>query len=120
MIRLNKPVRLLEWGKGTSTQNQNWRMMAEGKILSCKRSGGTATMVVEIPGSLEKENQEDDTVKVAQLGEGMAPMARKWGEIKDRWGEVAMGRLKSMEGSGGKTVIAIEIAAATKVGRALI
>ena len=74
-------------------------------------------MVVELKGQLNKNNQQDDHVKVAQLGEGMAPYAERWGKIKARWGEVAMGRLKSVESAGNKSRVHIEISAATKVGR---
>jgi hypothetical protein len=45
----------------------------------------------------------------------MAPHAEKWGVVKDRWGEVAMGLLKAIQNDGGRTVITIEIPAATKV-----
>jgi hypothetical protein len=114
-IRLRKPVRLLEWGTGTNTTNQKWEQCGEGKIQSCKRKDGVTTMVVEMTSKFEKRNLRDDTVKVAQLGEGMAPHAEKWGVVKDRWGEVAMGLLKAIQNDGGRTVITIEIPAATKV-----
>jgi hypothetical protein len=114
-IRLRKPVKLLEWGTGTNTTNQKWEQCGEGRIQSCKRKDGFTTMIVDLTGKFEKQNLRDDTVKVAQLGEGMAPHAEKWGAIKDRWGEVAMGLLKSIDNTGGKTVVTIEIPAATKV-----
>jgi len=117
MIRPNKPVKLLEWGLGTNTMNQRWEDMAEGSILSAKRQDGVMEMVVEIKGSLNKKNSQDSTVKVAQLGEGMAPLSERWGIIKPRWGEVAMGKLKSVESVGNKSRVHIEIDAATKVGR---
>jgi hypothetical protein len=114
-IRLRKPVRLLEWGTGTNTTNQKWEPCGEGKIQSCKRKNNVTTMVVEVDGKFQKQNLRDDTIKVAQLGEGMAPHAEKWGAVKDRWGEVAMGMLKGIDSSGAKTVLTIEIPAATKV-----
>lgn len=119
MIRLNKPVKLLEWGEGTNTTNQRWEEMGEGSIKSAKRKEYITMMVVEVKGSIAKRNIRDDSVKVAQLGEGMAPHAERWGTIKDRWGEVAMGKIKSIESSGGNTLIQIEIKNATKMGKAL-
>src|SRR6185295_9659269 len=116
-IRLHKPVKLLEWGTGTNTTNQRWIEFGEGKIQSCKRKENITTMVVELKGPFKKENLRDDTVKVAQLGEGMAPHAEKWGEIKDRCGEVAMGKIKGIDNAAGNAVVSIEISAATKVSR---
>src|SRR5947207_8252629 len=115
MIRLRKPVKLLEWGQGTNTTNQRWEEMANGKILVAKREHGVMNMQVEIDGAFTKKNPKDDSVKVAQLGEGMAPHAEKWGTITDRWGEVAMGKIKNVDSSGSKSVVHIEITAATKV-----
>lgn len=111
MIRLNKPVKLLEWGEGVNTLNQVWNEMASGQIVSARRKDGVMTMVVEVSGSVVKKNAKDDAIKVAQQGEGMTARSQKWGEV-------AMGRLKGLETAGGKTTVQIEIAAATKVGRA--
>jgi hypothetical protein len=117
MIRVNKPVKLLEWGAGTNTTNQRWEEMGEGTIKSAKRKDGVTTLIVAVKGSINKRNVRDDSVKVAQLGEGMTPHAERWGKIADRWGEVAMGKLKSIDTTEGTTVINIEIKAATKVGK---
>lgn len=117
MIRPNKPVKLLEWGLGTNTTNQVWAEIGEGTIVSAKRSGGVMNMVVELKGQLNKKNSESDYIKVAQMGEGMTPYAERWGKIKSRWGEVAMGKLKSVESAGSKSRVHIEIDAATKVGK---
>ncbi len=114
MIRLRKPVKLLEWGIGTNTTNQRWEEFASGKILVAKRREGVMNMEVEVD-AVNKRNLKDDSVKVAQLGEGMAPHAEKWGAIPDRWGEVAFGKIKAIDTSGGKPVVHIEISAATKV-----
>jgi len=111
MIKISKPVQLLEWGEGTNTNNQNWSLMAKGSISSKpKRKEGVTTIIVEVSGQLEKKNAKDDSVKVMQQGEGMTPFT-------DKWGEVAMGRLRSIEKSGGKTLVYIDVQAATKVGR---
>jgi len=112
MIRPNKPVKLLEWGEGTNTLNQVWHELAEGQILSAKRRDGVMIMVVEVKGAVGKKNPKDDAIKVAQKGEGMTARS-------DKWGEVAMGRLKSIDASAGKTVVQIEIQQATKVGRGI-
>jgi len=116
MIRTDKPVKLLEWDLGTNTTNQRWQDIGKGVILSTKRKDGVTTMVVEIEGRLQKQNPNDNTVKVAQLEEGMAPRAKKWGEITPRWGEVAMGKISSIEEQGFKSKVNIEISAATKTG----
>ena len=110
MIRPEKPVKLLEWGAGTNTLNQVWNELAEGDILSARRKDGVMTMVVQVKGAVDKKNPKDDAIKVAQKGEGMTSHS-------DSWGEVATGRLKSIEASGGMTVVQIEIANATNVGR---
>jgi hypothetical protein len=115
MIKLKKPVKLLEWQVGTNTTNQRWEEMGQGKILSAKRQQGLTNLVVEINGVFKKSNLKDDSVKVAQLGEGIAPHAEKWGKITDRWGEVAMGTIKSVQPSSNKSVVHIEISSATKI-----
>lgn len=111
MIRVNKPVKLLEWGQGTSTLNQNWHEMATGEILSAKRKDGVTTMIVEVKGAVAKKNPNDDAIKVAQQGEGMTSRSSSWGEV-------AMGRLHSIQALGGKTTVYVEISNATKVGKA--
>jgi hypothetical protein len=70
---------------------------------------GASLIAVEINGAVEKKNSKDDSIKIMQKGEGMTPGS-------EQWGEVAMGRLKSMEKAGGKTIIEIEIKSAMKVG----
>jgi hypothetical protein len=118
MIRTNKPVKLLEWGQGTNTTNQRWQEVADGEILSINKKDGNTLMLVEIKGRLVKQNPSDDNIKVAQLGEGMTPLAERWGEIAPRWGEIAMGRIRSVEDRSIKSIITIEIPTATKVSRA--
>ena len=134
MIRLSKPVQLLEWGEGTNTLNQRWEKIGEGRIVN--RTGslvqliwhaiqvfvkwillkwrptpvGLTTLVVELDGKLTRKNSKDDTVKVVQQGEGMTPTS-------NQWGEVAVGRLKSIESGVGKTRVLLEIRGATKIGR---
>ncbi len=115
MIRVNKPVKLLEWGEGTSTVNQNWREIGQGKILSHHRQQGIMELVIEVEGSFEKKNQADNSIKIAQFGEGMAPYSIKWGRVKTRWGEVATGKLKAINVGVGKSQVSIVIDAATKI-----
>jgi hypothetical protein len=111
MIREHKPVKLLEWGEGTNTLNQVWTEMGQGKISGpVKRKDGVTTMVVELNGNVEKKNAKDNSVKVAQIGEGMTACS-------DKWGEVASGTLKSLTNSGGKTIAIVLITNATKVSK---
>ena len=110
MIRLNKPVKLYEWGEGTNTVNQVWKELGEGKITSAKRKDLVTTLEVELGGSFAKGNSRDNAIKVAQQGEGMTARS-------DKWGEVAIGRLKSVDSAGGKSVVAIEIPVATKISK---
>ncbi len=110
MIRLGKQVQLLEWGEGTTTLNQNWRPLGVGVLRAKPKIKMGATLVtVEVDGAVKKENSKDDSIKVMQKGEGMTPGS-------DVWGEVAMGRLKSLEMQNGKTIVEIEIKTAMKVG----
>jgi len=108
MIRLNKPVKLYEWGKGTNTTNQIWTPIGEGKIVESKMKDGVTVLTVELNSAAKKENSDDSSVKVMQQGEGMTACS-------DHWGEVAMGFLKSLE-SGGRTVN-ISIPYATKIAK---
>jgi hypothetical protein len=111
MIRLGKPVRLLEWGEGTNTKNQIWETIGQGVLHNkSKYYAGLTTLIVEVEGSVTKRNQKDNHIKVLQPGEGMVPIA-------DNWGEVAMGTLKSIESQNGKTVVKIDIEGAAKMAR---
>jgi hypothetical protein len=103
MIRIRKPVRLLEWGEGTNTTNQVWTAIGEGRIVRKQGNAGLTTLTIEMSSPVEKKNRQDNSIKIAQEGEGMAANSK-------RWGEVAMGFLKSVDG---KTV-SIEIPTATK------
>jgi hypothetical protein len=110
MIRLGKPVRLLEWGEGTNTKNQNWEAIGQGTLHNkSKFYAGLTTLVVEVDGTVTKNNQKDNHIKVCQPAEGMVP-------IPGNWGEVAMGTLKSIENQNGKTIVKIEIEGAAKIG----
>jgi len=113
MIRIGKPVQLLEWGEGTNTTNQIWIEMGKGNLRTKpKVYAGTTVLTVEVNGAFEKKNQKDDSVKVMQQGEGMTPGS-------ERWGEVALGKLKSVEKEGGKTLVNIEIKTAIKIGKGM-
>lgn len=110
MIRLGKEIQLLEWGLGTSTVTQNWNPIGTGTLKAKPKSKMGATLItVEINGTVEKKNPKDDSLKIMQKGEGMTPGS-------DKWGEVAMGRIKQMTPSGGKTIVEIEIKSAMKIG----
>ncbi len=108
MIRLSKPVKLLEWGEGTNTLNQIWTEIGQGRVVSERTKNGLTTLTIQLSKGLEKKNPRDNSIKVAQQGEGLTGRS-------DSWGEVAMGQLRSVESGG--TVVVIEIPAATKVDR---
>ena len=113
MIKLSKPVQILQWGEGTNTTNQRWIVIGKGRFASRPRTvNGVTTLNITLEGGLQKVDakRESDFIKVMQQGEGMTPRA-------DRWGEVAMGTLKSVTSEGGQTVVNIEVTAATKVGQ---
>lgn len=110
MIRLNKPVKLMEWGEGTSTLNQVWREIGQGTIRSVKKKNGTTTMLVEVENVVVKQNEKDNYLKVLQQGEGMTPRSQSWGEV-------AMGQLAACQVEGTKTMLQIEIATAAKVSK---
>jgi hypothetical protein len=105
MIRTRKPVQLLEWGEGTNTTNQIWTVIGEGRIVKNVTKRGLTTVIVETNAPVTKKNSKDNAIKLCQVGEGMTMNS-------NRWGEVAVGVLKAVEG-GGKT-ISIEISTATK------
>ena len=107
MIRFNKPVRILEWGEGTNTTNQIWTTIGEGDFQTRKVVDGITTLVVQTKEPIKKVNQNDSTVKLAQLSEGMAANS-------EYWGEVAIGKLKSLNGN----LATIEIPYATKISGA--
>lgn len=107
MIRLSKPVQLLEWGEGTNTTNQNWVELGTGNIVGKPKTvDGITTIVVQLNGTLNKKNQKDDTIKVQQAGEGMTPHSAKNGEV-------AYCRLKKVSGS----TVEIETRFAIKYGK---
>jgi len=111
MIRLGKPVKLLEWGEGTTTLTQVWTDVGGGNLRAKpKVYAGTTLLMVELDGQFTKKNTKDDWLKIIQQGEGMTPASQKWGEV-------AMGRLKSVENEGGKSVAYIELKNATKIGK---
>lgn len=111
MIRLGKPVQLLEWGQGISTTTQVWTVFAEGTIEGKPRCvDGVTDVIIAINGKFDKKNGGDDHVKIAQQGEGMTPASQKWGEV-------AMGTLSKVDEGGGKTTVTIALRGATKVGK---
>lgn len=109
MIRLGKPVQLFEWGQGTNTTNQIWQLVGTGKLQTGpKVTAGLTEIVVLLDGKFNKQNEKDDTIKIMQPGEGMTPTS-------ERWGEVAMGRLKSVASDGGPTTVVVEVKTAIKI-----
>ncbi len=109
MIRLKKPVQLLEWGEGSNTTNQQWIELGKGNIVEKpKVVNGVTTLRIQLDKKAVKQNPEDDAIKITQLGEGMTANSPSF------WGEVAFGRLKQMDSSG--TMAEIEIKFAVKVG----
>jgi len=110
MIRLGKPVQLFEWGAGTTTMTQNWHLIGEGTLKNRpKWFAGATILTIEVNGKVTPKNEKDKTIKVFQPGEAMTPNT-------NRFGEVAMGLLKSVKEQGGKTIVEIELEGAAKVG----
>lgn len=111
MIRLSKPVQLLEWGEGTNTTNQRWIELGTGKIITKpKFSDGITTILVQLDGKVAKQNPQDDTIKMMQKGEGMTPCS-------DKWGEVAYGRIRNISSDTGNSVVELEVKTAVKHSR---
>jgi hypothetical protein len=107
MIRLGKPVQLLEWGLGTSTVNQVWHIIGQGKLRNGpKWYAGNTTIVVELDGQIDRQNENNSDIKLAQEGEGMASGTSKWGEV-------AMGKLTEIK--GGKKVVYVLVPGAQKI-----
>jgi hypothetical protein len=107
MIRFNKRVKLMEWGKGTNTTNQKWTEIGEGTFTSRSVKDGVTTLNIQTNAPLNRQNQDDNSVKLCQQGEGMAGAS-------ERWGEVALGYIKSASG----TNITVEVPTATKISGA--
>lgn len=108
MIRLGKPVQILQWGEGTNTTNQRWQEIAKGRFAGKPKTVvGVTSLVIEVEGSINKANDKNNDVKIMQQGEGMVAHS-------ERWGEVAMGTLKDVSNQGGKTIVTVEVHAATK------
>lgn len=111
MIRLGKPVQLLEWGEGTNTMNQVWEQIGSGVLrLKPKTKEGVTLLQIEVDGQFKRKNIREDAVKVMQQGEGMTPASKQWGEV-------AFGKLKSIEPQGSKTIVSVELKGAIKVGK---
>jgi hypothetical protein len=107
MIRLSKPVQLLEWGEGSNTTNQNWVELGNGNIVGKPKTvDGITTIIVQLNSAPNKKNQKDDTIKVQQAGEGMTPHSSKNGEV-------AYCRLKKINGA----TVEIETRFAIKYGK---
>lgn len=107
MIRFNKRVKLMEWGKGTNTTNQKWREAGEGQFVARTVKDGITTLTIQTNAPLNRENDQDNSVKLCQQSEGMTACS-------ERWGEVAMGHIKSVSG----TTVEVEIPTATKISGA--
>lgn len=98
----------MEWGKGTNTTNQIWTEIGEGEFTQRQVKDGITTLTIRTSAPLKRENSEDNSVKLCQLGEGMAACSEQ------HWGEVAMGAIKSVSGD----TVQIEISHATKISGA--
>ncbi len=97
----------MEWGEGTNTLNQVWSELAEGKFVKRTMIDGVTTLTIQAKSSVSRKNSKNDTVKLAQLGEGMSANS-------ERWGEVAVGQVKSVSGDQ----LVIELPYATKISGA--
>jgi hypothetical protein len=108
MIRTRKPVKLLEWGEGTNTTNQIWTEVGQGKILRVAKSANATTLSIQLNAAFNKKNSKDNHVKLVQEGERMSAQSA-------RWGEVAMGTVKSVNSSN--NTVEIEITTATNIDK---
>lgn len=106
MIRIAKPIQLLEWGEGTNTLNQVWTVVGQGRIAKHSMKDGLTTLQVQLDQPLQRKNPENPQFKLTQVGEGMTGGSQ-------RWGEVGMAYVKSV-GDGGQSVV-LEIRTATKL-----
>lgn len=107
MIRFNKRVKLLEWGKGTNTTNQKWTEIGEGSFTNRSVKDGVTTLTINTSSALNRQNEQENAVKLCQQGEGMAGAS-------ESWGEVALGYIKSASG----TTVVVEIPTATNISGA--
>jgi hypothetical protein len=106
MIRIRKPVKVLGWGAGTNTLNQIWSVLGEGKIVGRTAAQEATVLSISLNSPLVGQNETDNSIKLAQPGEGMTANSQ-------HWGEVAMGELKSVAEDGMR--IQVEIPYATKI-----
>lgn len=105
MLKRHQPVKLYEWGQGTNTVNQVWNQIAEGSLDGARRrSDGVTEVTVSVSGAFKKSNPNDDSIKIVQKNSNVTPAS-------DAWGEAAIGRLVSADGS----VVKLEVHTATKV-----
>lgn len=110
MIRLGKEVQLYEWGEGTNTLNQIWTPIGKGPLRAkAKRKMGVTLISVEVEGSVTKKNDKNGDIKIMQQGESMTPTSQKWGEV-------AMGKIKGITKEGSKSIVELEIDGAIKIG----
>jgi hypothetical protein len=110
-MRLGKPVQLFEWGIGTNTLNQIWILAGQGELRAKPKYKAGLTEVAVVVKEFKKTNDKDDSIKIMQQGEGMTP-------VSDKWGEVAMAQLKSVEKTAaGETIVHLEIKMAIKIGK---
>ncbi|MBX9688358.1 MAG: hypothetical protein K2X27_16735 [Candidatus Obscuribacterales bacterium] len=107
MIRFNKQVKIMEWGKGTNTTNQIWTEIGIGSFTSRSVKDGITTLTIQTNSGLNRQNPEENSIKLCQQGEGMAGAS-------ERWGEVACGVIKEVSGNN----VTIEISHATKISGA--
>ena len=107
MIRFEKEVKIMEWGTGTNTTNQIWTEIGKGRFVSRDVKDGITTLTIEVQGGLQRKNPDTDSVKLVQLSEGMTACS-------ERWGEVAMGHIKSVSGNS----VVVTIPYATKISGA--
>lgn len=108
MIRLGKPVQILQWGEGTNTTNQRWQEIGKGRFASKPKTvQGVTSILIEVDGSINKLHDKNSDVKLMQQSEGMVAHSTKWGEV-------AMGTLKGVSNESGRTIATIEVHAATK------
>ena len=98
----------MEWGQGTNTTNQRWDEIGEGSFSSRSYQNGVTTLTIQTKSGVTRKNDNDSSVKLVQLGEGMAACS------SDRWGEVAVGHIKTVSGN----TVVVDVTQAVKISGA--
>ena len=107
MLRFNKAVKIMEWGQGTNSINQNWNEIGEGSFVSRRVKNGITILTIQTKAPVVRTNDKINSVKLCQQGEGVA-------SCSEYWGEVASGNINSLSGN----TVVVEVCQAVKISGA--